>query len=197
MGYIELMLLSLGLCFDTFAVSLTGGICTKSKMSAKQILKIIFCFGAFQGAFIFLGWALGFSFSEYISEFDHWIAFLLLGYIGVKMVIEGCSKEEECCGGCPESKHSLLKTKNLILLSVATSIDAVAVGISIALLQLPFIKIGVGTIMTFVFSASASLLGLLGGRSIGTKAGKRSEIFGGIILILIGTKILLEHLFAL
>ena len=194
MGYIELLLLSIGLCFDTFAVSLTGGICTRKMMTARQILKIIFCFGLFQGGFIFLGWLLGIFFSEYISSVDHWIAFALLGYIGVKMIIEGCSKEEECCGGNPESKHSLLKTKNLITLSVATSIDAIAVGVSIAMIGLSFEKIAVGTAMTFAASVLASLLGLLGGRCIGTKVGKRSEILGGIILIFLGAKILIEHL---
>ena len=109
------------------------------------------------------------------------------------MIIEGCSKEEECCGGNPDSKHSLLKTKNLITLSVATSIDAIAVGVSIAMIGLSFEKIAVGTAMTFAASVLASLLGLLGGRCIGTKVGKRSEILGGIILIFLGAKILIEH----
>ncbi len=194
MSYLELLLLSLGLCFDTFAVSLTGGICTRSKLSLKQILKIIFSFGFFQGGFIFAGWFIGIFFSEYISRFDHWIAFVLLGYIGIKMIIEGFSPETECCGGCSESKHSLLNTKNLIFLSIATSIDAIAVGVSVALLQLAAYKVVFAVSMTFVFSVLGSLLGLIGGRSFAAKVGKRSEIIGGIILILIGVKILFEHL---
>ena len=194
MGYLELLLLSIGLCFDTFAVSLTGGICTRKRMTVRQIFKIIFCFGLFQGGFIFIGWLLGISFSEYISEVDHWIAFALLGYIGVKMIIEGFSKEQECCGGNPDSKHSLLKTKNLITLSIATSIDAVAVGISVAMIGLSFEKIAAGTAMTFAASVLASLFGLLSGRCIGAKVGKRSEILGGVILIFLGAKILIEHL---
>ena len=95
MGYLELLLLSIGLCFDTFAVSLTGGICTRKRMTVRQILKIIFCFGLFQGGFIFIGWLLGISFSEYISEVDHWVAFALLGYCNYY----GISNNLPCCTG--------------------------------------------------------------------------------------------------
>ena len=127
MSYIELFLLAAGLCFDTFAVSLTGGICTRGSLCVRQILKIILCFAFFQAGLSFAGWLLV---SDYISKVDHWVAFVLLGYIGAKMIVEGCSKEEEAV-----SKSSLLNPRQLVLLSIATSIDAVAVGISLALVK--------------------------------------------------------------
>ena len=177
MSYIELFLLAAGLCFDTFAVSLTGGICTQGSLGPRQILKIILCFAVFQAGLSFAGWLLGYSVSDYIS--------------GVKMIVEGCSKEDEAV-----SKSSLLNPRQLVLLSIATSIDAVAVGISLALFKLSFLKIGICTAMVFVCTALASLAGLLGGRRLGASVGKKSEILGGLILIAIGAKILIEHLTA-
>lgn len=189
MSYIELFLLAAGLCFDTFAVSLTGGICTRGSLCVRQILRIIFCFAVFQAGLTFAGWLLGYSVSDYISKVDHWVAFVLLGYIGVKMIIEGCSKTEEEVSGT-----SLLNTRQLVLLSVATSIDAVAVGISLAMIKLSFLKIGITTAMVLACTALASLAGLLGGRRLGAGIGRKSEILGGLILIAIGAKILIEHL---
>lgn len=193
MSYIELFLLAAGLCFDTFAVSLTGGICTRGSLCVRQILRIIFCFAVFQAGLTFAGWLLGYSVSDYISKVDHWVAFVLLGYIGVKMIIEGCSKKEEEVSGT-----SLLNTRQLVLLSVATSIDAVAVGISLAMIKLSFLKIGITTAMVLACTALASLAGLLagllGGRRLGAGIGRKSEILGGLILIAIGAKILIEHL---
>lgn len=191
MSYIELFLLAAGLCFDTFAVSLTGGICTRGSLCARQILHIILCFAVFQAGLTFAGWLLGYSVSDYISKVDHWVAFVLLGYIGGKMIVEGCSKKEEEVSG-----SSLLITRQLVLLSVATSIDAIAVGISLAMVRLSFMKIGITTAMVLACTALASLAGLLGGRRLGSGIGKKSEILGGIILIAIGVKILVEHLSA-
>ena len=191
MSYIELFLLAAGLCFDTFAVSLTGGICTRGSLCVRQILKIILCFAFFQAGLSFAGWLLGYSVSDYISKVDHWVAFVLLGYIGGKMIVEGCSKKEEEVSG-----SSLLNTRQLVLLSVATSIDAIAVGISLAMVRLSFMKIGITTAMVLACTALASLAGLLGGRRLGSGIGKKSEILGGIILIAIGVKILVEHLSA-
>ena len=150
MSYIELFLLAAGLCFDTFAVSLTGGICTRGSLCVRQILRIIFCFAVFQAGLTFAGWLLGYSVSDYISKVDHWVAFVLLGYIGVKMIIEGCSKKEEEVSGT-----SLLNTRQLVLLSVATSIDAVAVGISLAMIKLSFLKIGITTAMVLACTESS------------------------------------------
>lgn len=201
MSYIELFLLALSLCFDTFAVSITGGICTPGRLRRREIVRIILFFAFFQASFTFVGCLLGMGLSDFISRVDHWIAFLLLGYIGVKMIIEGTSSEEDAsegegeeCKQCYETGRSLRNIKNLTLLSIATSIDALAVGISISLLHLGMWKMSVGTGMVFLTTAAASLLGLVSGRKLGSKAGKRSEIAGGVILILIGAKILVEHL---
>lgn len=191
MGYIELFLLASGLCFDTFAVSLTGGICTRGSLSTRQILRIILCFAVFQAGLTFAGWLLGYSVSGYISKVDHWVAFILLGYIGIKMIIEGVSRDDGQVSG-----NSLLNTRQLILLSIATSIDAVAVGISLAMVKLTFFRICVCTAMVFGCTALASLGGLLGGRRLGSGIGRKSEILGGLILIAIGIRILVEHLSA-
>jgi len=188
MTYLELFLLAVGLCFDTFAVSISGGICLDERPDWYQTLKIIFCFGIFQAGLTAIGWALGTSVSSYIERFDHWIAFLLLLYIGGKMIREGFSDEE-----APASMN-LLCTKKLCLLSVATSIDALAVGISLAMIQMETFRVTVGFGMILIVTALASLTGLKAGNALGSKFGKRSEIVGGIILIGIGLKILLEHL---
>lgn len=191
MNYLELFLLAAGLCFDTFAVSLSGGICTRGQLRPRQILKIIFCFAIFQAGLAFAGWLLGYGVSDYITKVDHWVAFVLLGYIGVKMIMEGCSSKDEGPG-----KLSLLNNRQLVMMSVATSIDAVAVGISLALVKLSFLKIGVCTAMVFACTALASLAGLLGGCRLGSNVGHKAEIVGGIILIAIGVKILVGHLAA-
>ncbi len=188
MTYTELFLLALGLCFDTFAISLTGGICSKTKFSFLQICKIFFSFAFFQCGFCLLGWALGVSFLYYIETFDHWIAFVLLVFIGGKMVIESLHKNNNA------GAVNLLDTKKLIFLSVATSIDALAVGISLAMLSLSSIKVWMVMTSVFVVTSFASLSGLLGGKLVGNKFGNRSEMVGGLILIAIGVKILVEHL---
>jgi|SRR5574344_418877 manganese efflux pump family protein len=193
MSYPELFLLAIGLCFDTFAISLSGGICLNLKLKWFQILRIIFVFAFFQAGFALLGWFLGSSVQEYIEKFDHWVAFLLLLYIGGKMVLESVFKKDDECN---PNKINLLDVKKLSILSIATSIDALAVGISLALLRLSSLKIGMGILIIFCVTALASLAGLLGGKSLGKRFGKRSECVGGAILILIGIKILVEHLIA-
>lgn len=190
MSYIELLLIGVSLCFDTFAVSLTGGICMKTKLSVWQTLKIITVFALFQGGFTLIGWLLGTELYIYIERFDHWIAFFLLAYIGGGMLFEG--RKEEC--SCSKSKTNLLDNKNLCLLSIATSIDALAVGISLAMVSLSPVKILVGLISIFFFTALASFVGLNGGRSIGDRLGRKPEMLGGAILLIIGIKILIEHL---
>ncbi len=194
MSWIELFLLAVGLCFDTFAVSLCGGISVGRRLQTREVLRIILCFAVFQAGFAFAGWALGLTVSSYISRFDHWVAFVLLGYIGGKMIYEGLRGDDDC-EGCGENggKNSLLNPRQLVLLSVATSIDAIAVGISIAVFQMSELQIGVCIAEIFVCTALASLIGILGGSRLGTKIGSRSEILGGFILIAIGIKILVEH----
>jgi putative Mn2+ efflux pump MntP len=187
MSILEIFILSVGLCFDTFAVSLSSGICLPY-ISRAQFAKIFLSFALFQSVFTFTGWVLGKSLLGIIGPVDHWIAFLLLAYIGVKMIREGLeNNEEEVC-------IDVRKTKILITVSVATSIDALAVGIGLAMAKFTFDRILITAAIIFVVTAIAASAGLKGGRYIGTKAGRRSEIFGGLILIAIGLKILVEHL---
>jgi putative Mn2+ efflux pump MntP len=195
MSYIELLLIGLSLCFDTFAVSLTGGICMRVKPNRWQVIRIFLTFALFQTGFTLIGWVLGTELYSLIEKVDHWIAFGLLVFIGGNMALEGLKpKVEECCQECKKSKTDLLNFRNLCLLSVATSIDALAVGISLAMVSLTSVKIVVGMGSIFLFTALASILGLKGGRSLGDRLGNKPELVGGVILIVIGVKILLEHL---
>lgn len=197
MSYIELLLIGIGLCFDTFAVSLTGGVCMKTKPNVWQTIRIFTVFALFQAGFTLLGWLLGIELYFYIEKVDHWIAFTLLAYIGTTMIIEGSKGDgaKECPlnkGGKP--KNDLLNIRQLVVLAIATSIDALAVGISLAMVSLSAAKIIVGIASVFTFTALAALIGLKGGRSLGDKLGSKPELMGGVILIAIGLKILIEHI---
>ena len=195
MSYIELLLLGVSLCFDTFAVSLTGGICMGVKLNVWQTLKIILTFALFQMGLTMVGWLLGTGFYVYIERIDHWIAFGLLIYIGGGMLLEGIrGKEESECQECGKLKTNLLNTKTLCVLAVATSIDALAVGISLAMVSLSLLKLVIGMTSIFLFTALASYIGLNGGRAMGDRLGSKPELVGGLILVAIGVKILLEHL---
>ena len=195
MSYVELLLLGISLCFDTFAVSLTGGICMGIKLNIWQTLKIILTFALFQMGLTMVGWLLGTGFYVYIERIDHWIAFGLLIYIGGGMLLEGFrGKEESECQECGKSKTNLLNPKTLCVLAVATSIDALAVGISLAMVSLTSLKLIVGMVSIFIFTALASYVGLNGGRAMGDRLGSKPEMVGGLILVAIGVKILLEHL---
>jgi len=187
MSILEIFILSIGLCFDTFAVSLSSGICIPY-IGRRDFIKIVFSFAIFQSGFTLLGWIMGNSLLKYIGAFDHWIAFTLLAYIGGKMIYESLiKKSEELC-------IDLRTTKTLIMVSVATSIDALAVGISLAMINLSFAKISAAWLIIALVTALSAIIGIKGGRRIGVKAGKRSELLGGLILIAIGIKILVEHL---
>lgn len=197
MSYIELLLIGVSLCFDTFAVSLTGGICMRVKPTVWQTVKIFVTFALFQAGLTFVGWALGIGFHSYIEKVDHWVAFILLAYIGGNMLIEGLKgkeNDENPCQECKKSKTNLLDTKNLCVLAVATSIDALAVGVSLAMVSLSILKVLVGLVSIFFFTALASFVGLKGGNKMGDRLGSKPELVGGAILLAIGVKILIEHL---
>ena len=185
MTYLELVLLAVGLCFDTFAVSIGGGIQTP-QMTSLQRVKAISVFGILQAMFLFAGWVAGTFFASFINEWDHWIAFVILLYLGGKMVYEGASHKEDD----DEQTADFLKLKRLALLAVATSIDAVAVGVSLAFI----LKVGFAVLSTAVITALASYIGVKWGQVLGTRIGKKAEIAGGVILVTIGIKILVEHL---
>ncbi|MCD7976375.1 MAG: manganese efflux pump MntP family protein [Tannerellaceae bacterium] len=184
MSFIEIILLAIGLSMDSMAVSVTGG-AVINKCTAGNIFKIASVMGAFQGGMTLLGYLAGMGFASYIEAFDHWIAFFLLLYLGGKMVYDSfCKKEEE------ESKVDPLHNKILVGLAVATSIDALAVGVSLALLDSSiFLQATTIGIITFGLSG----LGVYFGNRVGGKVNLRLDLIGGIILIAIGSKILLEH----
>lgn len=196
MSYIELLLIGVSLCFDTFAVSLTGGICMNVKPNVWQTIKIFMTFALFQMGLTLVGWLLGTGFYNYIEKIDHWVAFSLLIYIGGGMLAGGLKgNREECsCEEHSNSRTDLLKAGNLCILAIATSIDALAVGISLAMVSLSLSKIVVAMLSIFVFTALASYIGLNGGRALGDRLGSKPELLGGAILMAIGVKILLEHL---
>lgn len=197
MSYVELLLIGISLCFDTFAVSITGGICTRTRLNLWQMIKIFVTFALFQMGLTLIGWLLGTGFYVYIERVDHWIAFALLAYIGGSMFIEGVKGgERDSCDECEcnRTKMNLLNYKNVCLLAVATSIDALAVGISLAMVTLSPLKIIFVMLAIFSFTALASYIGINGGRTLGDRLGSKPEIVGGVILLVIGVKILIEHL---
>ncbi len=185
MNILELILTAVGLAMDAFAVSVCKGLAVKSVRARHMIIAGAW-FGGFQALMPLLGYWLGGYFLEYIEAFDHWIAFTLLLLIGLNMIREAFSKEEN--GGASSRDLGVL---TMLLLAVATSIDALAVGITLAFLEVQIIPaiLLIGGI-TFVISAAGIKIGSLFGSRYKTAA----EIVGGIILVILGTKILLEHL---
>lgn len=184
MGLLELFLIAVGLSMDAFAVSICKGLSTQ-KLEIKHYLIIGAWFGGFQALMPTVGYFLGSTFEKYITSYDHWVAFVLLGFIGGNMIREGLSKEEE-------KANDSFAAKTMVVLAVATSIDALAVGITFALLPDVNIVAAVAFIGAITFIISA--LGLKVGNIFGMKYKSKAEIVGGVILILIGVKILLEHL---
>ena len=187
--FIEILLIGVGLSMDAFAVSICKGL-GMTKVNRKQALTISLYFGGFQALMPFIGYMLGIRFEKYIASIDHWIAFILLGFIGGKMVYEAVKEKDD---DAVVEKDLALNQGEMLLLAIATSIDALAVGIMFAFtydsLNI-YWAIAIIGLTTFVLS----IIGVIVGNFFGNKYKKKSEIAGGIILILIGVKILLEHL---
>ena len=183
MGVTELFVLGIGLGMDAFAVSICKGL-AMTRMSWKKAGIIGMYFGVFQAIMPLLGFFLGIGFEAKIKAIDHWIALVLLSIIGIKMILEACSKEEEAV-------NDSVDIKTMTLLGIATSIDALAVGITLAFLNVNIIKavIAIGVI-TFLLC----VWGVKIGNVFGDRYQKKAEITGGVILILMGVKILIEHL---
>lgn len=183
MGILELFILAVGLSMDAFAVSICKGL-AMPKISIKKAAIVALWFGGFQALMPALGYLLGARFRGSITAVDHWIAFILLAVIGGNMIREACSKE------C-EVENDSLDVKTMFLLAVATSIDALAVGITFA-----FLKVNLAAAVSFIgvttFIISAA--GIKIGNIFGTKYKAKAELAGGLILIVLGVKILLEHL---
>ena len=184
MGIIELILLSIGLGMDAFAISICKGISMK-KMDWKKACIIGTYFGIFQAIMPVIGYFLGSTFESFITNFDHWVAFILLAIIGGNMIKESLSNE---CDTITDD----INFKTMIILAIATSIDALAVGITFAFFNVNLIlAITLIGIITFALS----VIGTKIGNKFGDKYEKKAEFVGGVILILLGLKILLEHLF--
>ena len=196
MGLIELFIIAVGLSMDAFAVAICKGLSIK-KVSLKQCAEVGLYFGGFQGGMPLIGFILGVQFKDYITSIDHWIAFVLLLIIGINMIRES---REECNEdsiidltetAVSEDDVESLNFKNMIMLAIATSIDALAVGVTFAFLQVDIVPaVSFIGIITFVLS----MIGVKVGNIFGTKFKSKSEFVGGAILILMGLKILLEHL---
>lgn len=179
------LLIAVGLAMDAFAVSLgigTSGAANKPR----PVFRVSFHMGFFQGLMTFLGWLAGSTIATLISAFDHWIALGLLAFVGIRMIRSGLQDGEEI------QKSDPSRGSTLIVICIATSIDAMAVGLSLAMLNVeilsPSLIVGVVTLIL-------SLVGLLAGNQLGKKFGKRMEVLGGLILNGIGIRILLTHLF--
>lgn len=190
MGLGELLLLGLGLSMDAFAVSICKGLAMK-KATVRASLTCGLWFGGFQALMPLLGYWLGSFFAEAIQTVDHWVAFGLLGIIGVNMLKEALEEEEEG-PSCPVDGKVDLSVKTMFLLAVATSIDALAVGISLAMAGSVNIWTAVVLIGLFTFGMSAA--GVQIGNVFGSRFERKAQAAGGLILILLGIKILLEHL---
>ena len=212
MTIFEILLLAISLSFDTFAVSLCAGV-TAPQIERRRFVLAVATFALVQACFTIVGWLLGAGVASYIEGFDHWVAFVLLCYVGGKMIWENCGCNdrvdsedssdnsfddegenlfESTCGD--RGRTDIRNNKTLITLSIATSIDAFAVGISLAMIAMSEFKVCFLFISIALITAMAAIIGLKSGRRIGIRMGNRASILGGIILIAIGAKILIEHI---
>ena len=187
MGLLELFVIAVGLSMDAFAVSICKGLSVR-KLKPKHALTVGVYFGGFQMLMPLIGFALGVRFQSFITSIDHWIAFILLAFIGGKMLWEAFTEDEDEGDGKDAEKIDLVE---YLILAIATSIDALAVGISFAALSVDiFPAVSLIGVTTFIFSVA----GVAIGHTFGARYEKPATIVGGVVLILIGLKILLEHL---
>ncbi len=189
MGIGELLLLAVGVSMDAFAVSICKGLCMK-KATLKAGMTCGLWFGGFQALMPTIGFFLGTLFADAIQAVDHWVAFLLLGIIGINMLKEAFEKEEGAA--CPVDGEADLSVKTMFVMAVATSIDALAVGISLAMAG--NVNIFTAALLIGLCTCGFSAAGVKIGNVFGSKFEKKAQLAGGLILILLGIKILLEHL---
>lgn len=185
--FLELLFLGIGLAMDAFAVAVCKGLAMR-KVNKKQAVVIGLFFGGFQALMPFIGWVLGSQFESYITSVDHWIAFALLGLIGGKMIFEALKPEEDVEIA---EMDAPLDLKELLVLAVATSIDALAIGITFAFLDYPIVEaVTIIGVVTFFIAIG----GVYAGNFFGNKYKRKAELAGGVILVLLGLRILLLHL---
>ena len=183
MGLWELFILAVGVSMDACAVAICKGLALR-RVTVKNCLWVGLWFGFFQGLMPLVGYLLGAQFKEYITAVDHWIAFGLLAFLGIRMIVEAVSHKEE-------TPDASLAPRHMLALAIATSIDALALGVTLAFLDVQILPaVSFIGIITFALSA----IGVKAGSICGAKFKSKAELTGGVILILIGIKILLEHL---
>ena len=193
MGFIELFLLAIGLAMDAFAVSIGNGLSMK-KQNPKAAFAIAFSFGLFQALMPTLGYFLGSAFEAVIRQFDHFIALIFLGFIGGKMIFDGIKELiADKKGETEELPEFKLSFGKLLIQAIATSIDALIVGVSFA--ALPDVNIWTAVLLIGAVTFAISLAGVFSGKKFGQLLGSKAEIFGGIILVGIGLKVFIEHVF--
>jgi len=185
MDLFSIIFIAIGLAMDAFAVSLGIGT-TERATNARARFRLAFHFGLFQFMMPIIGWVAGSTVSRWIAPVDHWIALILLAYVGVNMIRSGFNADQDSYSRDPS------RGRTLIVLAIATSIDALAVGLSLAMLEVSIIT---PSIIIGVITYSLSTVGLFAGNKLGEKFGKRMEILGGVILIGIGLRVVFTHLF--
>lgn len=190
MDLFTLLFLALGLSADAFAVSVTNGLCS-SRITKKNAFVTAMTFGLFQALMPILGFILGQTFSEFVNRYQHWVALFLLGFIGINMIVEAIKERRHPEDAC--NIKDIFTVKNLMLQGIATSIDALAAGVSFAVLKLPILSTALFIgIITFL----CCVLGVYIGKRFGSLLGIRAKLMGGIILIIIGLKIFIECQFS-
>lgn len=185
MDFITIILIAVGLAMDAFAVSIGIGT-TRVATSPRSVFRISFHMGFFQGFMTFLGWLAGSTIASFIASIDHWVALVLLGFVGIGMIRSGLNPNVESHKKDPSHGGTLL------MVCVATSIDAMAVGLSMAMIEMNILS---ASLVIGIITLGLSLVGLLAGKKLGDSFGKRMEIIGGFILNGIGLRIVLSHLF--
>ncbi|GFO63752.1 manganese efflux pump MntP family protein [Geomonas paludis] len=183
MDWISIFGIALALAMDAFAVALATG-AVLNPVTGRHLFRLGFHFGLFQALMPIAGWLLGLTVQKWITAYDHWIAFGLLAYVGGRMIVEAFEEDEDTAPSDPT------KGLTMVMLSVATSIDAFAVGLSLAMLG---VSVWVPSVVIGLVAGVLTVTGMLLGRRLGDNWGKRVEVCGGVVLCLIGLKILLEH----
>ena len=183
MGITELFIIAVGLSMDAFAVSICKGL-SVCKVRPKNALAVALWFGGFQALMPVLGYFLGVSFADFVSTVDHWIAFILLGIIGGKMLIESFDKDESC------EVNPDFTFRTMLAMAIVTSIDALAVGVSFAFLK---VNIWLSVLFIGITTGLLSAVGIYLGNVFGSRYKAKAEFVGGFILVAMGLKILLEH----
>jgi putative Mn2+ efflux pump MntP len=185
MSFASLSVLAVGLAMDAAAVSASCGL-TTPRLGLRHFLMVALFFGGFQALMPLLGFMLGSQIGEAVSAWDHWIAFVVLGGIGLHMIYEARTG-----GDAQRNTRDMFRLRVMTMLAIATSIDAFAVGVTLPMLNAPLV---LSLVTIGVTTAALSALGLWIGRRFGERAGRRMDAFGGVVLVLFGTKILIEHL---